>query len=291
MRPIAILNPNASGYPQARALFARHDIPFRLSPSRKAGKAIMREIIGDYDTVILCGGDGTYNAFVNHYLSLPVSLRKRHPVAFGFLPGGNANDLTAALNIPKSMSGALDRIMLGDLHKMDVLTVNDSFFLTGGGLGYHAKVVHECQDVLGRERGIALKPIIDLAYSAWMLHALFTVKQGVVDDSGNHFLLVGIFNQERIGKHFYLAPGARNDDGMMEVCFVPHKDGVVEHFVQFFSILRGTHIKRPDVRFERKKSLVIKTRENEVFMGDGEILCEGKEFRVAVDPGAITVVY
>lgn len=55
-----------------------------------------------YDTVICCGGDGTFNETVSGLLSVP----KRQRPALGYIPAGSTNDFAASMGLSGSLRGA-----------------------------------------------------------------------------------------------------------------------------------------------------------------------------------------
>ncbi len=55
-----------------------------------------------YDTVICCGGDGTFNETVSGLMTLPAESRP----ALGYIPAGSTNDFAASMGLSGSLRGA-----------------------------------------------------------------------------------------------------------------------------------------------------------------------------------------
>src|SRR3989338_2263183 len=99
----------------------------------KSKRLIKEKVIQGYKDFIICGGDGTINKFVNEYQKLP--LIKRKGINLGIVPCGRANDLALSLNIPFNIKKAFGVIKKRKTKSIDIIKVNNSYFITGGVLG------------------------------------------------------------------------------------------------------------------------------------------------------------
>ncbi len=63
-----------------------------------------------YDTVICCGGDGTFNETVSGLMTIPAEMR---PV-LGYIPAGSTNDFAASMGLSGSLRGAA-RTAVGEM--------------------------------------------------------------------------------------------------------------------------------------------------------------------------------
>ena len=59
-------------------------------------------VLGGYDTVICCGGDGTLNETISGILSIPPQKRP----LLGYIPAGSTNDFAASIGLSSSLRGA-----------------------------------------------------------------------------------------------------------------------------------------------------------------------------------------
>lgn len=117
-KTLLILNPIAGKGAAKRHLL---DIVTRLTdggcsvtvlPTKKGTETIERisSLLtkeGDYQMVVVCGGDGTLNMAVEGI----ARSGKRLPL--GYVPFGSTNDFASALGIPSDVSQAVDRILKG----------------------------------------------------------------------------------------------------------------------------------------------------------------------------------
>ncbi|MBP3665843.1 MAG: YegS/Rv2252/BmrU family lipid kinase [Clostridia bacterium] len=79
-----------------------------------------------YDTVICCGGDGTFNETVSGLMSVPCESRP----ALGYIPAGSTNDFAASIGLSGSLRGA-SRTAVGE-HE----TAIDIGFFSPYGMGH-----------------------------------------------------------------------------------------------------------------------------------------------------------
>ena len=85
-------------------------------------------------------------------------------------------------------------------------------------------------------------------------------------------LMATICNGKREGGGFYVAPDARNDDGLFDVLLADNLPrlqilGMIPHF------MKGTHVDKPSVTMLRSKRIVISSPDPLIAHADGELLC------------------
>ncbi|MGW8266176.1 MAG: diacylglycerol/lipid kinase family protein, partial [Longimicrobiales bacterium] len=127
-RDFVIFNPAADGgraarrIPRYRALLDRHLPGFGHGVSSRSGQeaTLAEEAVRDgYDTIVACGGDGTWSAVVDRILSLDAP-----EVTFGILPGGTGNDFGRNLGVPGDDAEAAVRVLAeGRVTRVDVVRI------------------------------------------------------------------------------------------------------------------------------------------------------------------------
>ena len=90
------------------------------------GKDATRDLLAEkdsqFDRVICCGGDGTFNEI----LSATMHWNKR-PI-LGYIPAGTTNDFAAGLKLPSDIREAAVNIVRGTPHTVDAGLFNTSYF-------------------------------------------------------------------------------------------------------------------------------------------------------------------
>lgn len=85
-------------------------------------------------------------------------------------------------------------------------------------------------------------------------------------------LMATICNGPREGGGFYVAPEARNDDGLLDLLLADNLPrlqilGLIPHF------MKGTHVDKPSVTMLRSRRIVITSPDPLIAHADGEMLC------------------
>jgi diacylglycerol kinase family enzyme len=228
---------------RAVAVLATHG-PTRLLPSRSPEDlAHVLSEVGD-DRLVVAGGDGSLHAVVarlhaeDRLADTPVAL----------VPLGTGNDLARGAGLPLHPAEAAERAATGSPHPWDLL-VDDA-----GGVVVNA--VHAGIGADAATRAARLKERLQaLAYPLGaLLGAVRTDGWAVtveVDGRRLHLpddevLLVGVGNGPSIGGGTPLFPGARGDDGLLDVV-VSYATAPRARAAFGLALRSGTHLDRDDV--------------------------------------------
>jgi diacylglycerol kinase (ATP) len=81
-----------------------------------------------------------------------------------------------------------------------------------------------------------------------------------------------VCNGQREGGGFFIAPEARNDDGLLDLCLADNLPrlkilGLIPHF------MKGTHVDHPNVTMLRTRRVTITSPDPLIAHADGELLC------------------
>lgn len=293
-KELIIINPESTSAKKIIAYVRKARIDFIISERLEHLSGIINEKMKEgYGSFIVCGGDGTINNFVNSYIVLPAGLRKR--IKLGVLPCGKANDLARQLSLPLDIVQAHNQLKKSRYKYVDLIKVNEKYFITGGGLGLPAEVIQDVNKFKFK-LGVLNKFVKDLVYYFFVLKNVFLGYSGVSDANINsqlykgNFMLLSVMNQEFIGKRFNLSPDANNCDGKIDLCLIPKKNGFGD-FITVNKIIKKNHVNETGVISIKGKKFVIQTKQKIVFMADGEILCCSSRFKFEIIHKAIKVLY
>lgn len=191
------------------------------------GAKAMEQIQKEKDehlTVIVIGGDGTFNEIINHVDDFS-------RMTFGFIPMGSANDLGFSLGIPDDPMQALIHILRGDkIRAIDLGRTfyqdRERYFAISSGIGLDAE---SCRVSVrsGLKTFLNRIHLGRLIYLINALKMLFTqpLTNGTLtfyDSKGREkqrkvqrlYFLAGM-NQPNEGGHLIMAAGAKPNDGKL----------------------------------------------------------------------------
>jgi YegS/Rv2252/BmrU family lipid kinase len=219
MRDVAILNPRAGlAAERARAALER-------SPRWRTAQVRMTTAPGDArrfaeeavqqgaEHVLAIGGDGTANEVAWGLLGSSTT--------FGLVPMGSGNGLARTLAIPLPPDRALATLAEAVPRAMDVGMVNGRPFLNVAGAGFDAQVgldFHE-HGRRGGRRGVFTYVWLGLARAASYRAESWVLDAGDARYEGRA-LVIAFVNGRQYGGGAVLVPGARLDDGLLDMVVI-----------------------------------------------------------------------
>jgi diacylglycerol kinase (ATP) len=288
MKTRAILNPRA-GLAATRALRALESHPawrgteVVVTKARGDARAFASEAAASgFEAVLSIGGDGTANEAAWALIGSDTAL--------GLVPMGSGNGLARTLGIPLRAERAVDALSRAVRRRMDVGIVNGRPFLNLAGAGFDAQVGADfhAHGLRGGRRGVFTYVRLSLrrtwSYRAeqWNLHA---------DDGAfeGRALVVAFVNGRQYGGGAVVAPGARLDDGLLDVV-------VIEDAPPFEMAWNSTRLFLGNIeRYRRYKHYPARTATLEgpgpfVHHRDGEPEGEADRLEVSVQPLALSIL-
>jgi diacylglycerol kinase (ATP) len=226
-------------------------------------------------TVVGCGGDGTLQEIASGLLD--------GHTQFGILPGGRCNDFAHALGLSKTDSPErlTDVLLNGTVQATDVGMAGEHVFLTVATLGFDSDV----------SRFVEGTP----AYFYAVFRTLLSLNCPRVKLSGDfgeidgRVLLAATGNSSCYGGALHIAPGARVDDGLFQVCVV---EAVSRFTVMRIlpKVLKGKHVEHPAVKLHVTKSMRVESLDGPLLVcADGETIGP-TPMTFQVRPGALKVM-
>ncbi len=220
-----------------------------------------RSSAGNYDRVVVCGGDGTLHLAVRQFdLSRGV---------LGIVPLGSGDDFATVLGIPRDVRRACDVILDGQTRDVDVATANGVRYLGVAGLGFDSVVAAYAQNVkLLRGSAVYLYSIFRVL-PRFTPHRVQMRIDGVARDEEIMFAVVG--NSRQYGGGIRIVPAANIDDGVLDYCIV--------HRMSRFQLLKtlpraytGAHVRSPFVETGRGREFFVESEQPLEVYADGELV-------------------
>lgn len=209
----------------------------------------------EYDLIIVVGGDGTVNEVVNGVM------KGNNNIPIALLPAGTVNDFGNWINTPTDVKGFCDMIRNNKKQLVDVGKVGDKYFLNvaAGGLltdvGY--KVSSDAKTVLGKFAYYVegMRNIPKQMFKSIPLEIDSEELKGHEDI----FMFI-VTNTPTVGGFKRIAPRAKIDDGLLDVCIIKKSD-LTEVFSMFLRTMKGEHIHHPKVTYIQTSKIELKCSE------------------------------
>ena len=231
------------------------------------------------EQVVAVGGDGTMNEVAQ-------ALRDTS-TALGLVPCGSGNGLALHLGLPLALPAALALTAGGSrVAAIDTGEADGKPFFNAMGLGLDA-------DVSSRFNGLTRRGLP--AYVRTALAAIRALRPERVSVSNGSFrdefdvLLVAIANSDQYGNNARIAPGARVDDGVLDLIAVSPV-GACAAATLAVRLFAGNFDQSPHVRRLSGSRFVIDRCAPGLIHTDGETHRAAARFEVVVRPRSLRVL-
>jgi YegS/Rv2252/BmrU family lipid kinase len=229
--------------------------------------------------VAVWGGDGTINEAASALVHTPV------PMAI--IPAGSGNGLAWDLGVPFKPQQALTLAATGDTMLIDAGEINGSFFFNIAGVGIDALIATRFAERGLRRRG----PLGYLQLSTAELMRYRAQRYAITLDGRvveHDAMLVALANGRQYGNRVCIAPGARLDDGLLEVVVVDQLS-LFEIVSRLPALFRGTLCAGRGVAMHAARDVTIRASGVIPFHVDGEPRAAVDELVVRTHPRALHV--
>jgi diacylglycerol kinase (ATP) len=297
LNPIAGKGKAAALLPEIEALMKDRGLAYDIRVTQGVWHAA--ELARDagasgYGAVIAAGGDGTVNEVVNG-LMLARGRGEAIP-AMGVLTVGRGNDFSYGADIPVELGACVDVIAAGRERPMDVGRVTGGdypegrYFANGIGVGFDTRVGLEAAKlrrvhgfaayVIGALKTLAIFPAAPLVR--------LTHDGGVLEQESHQ---INIMNGKRLGGTFFMAPLAKNHDGLLDLC-VSERLTRREMVAIMIRYTKGTQAGHPRIKTGTSSRYAIEAPNGGLVVhADGETICvDGSSLIVECLPRMISVL-
>ncbi len=187
------------------------DYTVRYTERIHHGTELAREAVeqGCFDAIVAVGGDGSVNDIVSGMVGSDLTL--------GIIPCGSGNGLARNLKIPLTPAHAIEMLNHYKVAEIDTIYLNDRVVTSIAGIGFDARVARRMKQA--KARGLqAYAKIILTDYPTYKEH---TFKLNI---DGNEIerkaWFISFANSNQFGYNTAVAPMAKLDDGLIDVCIV-----------------------------------------------------------------------
>lgn len=257
-----------------------------IPSSGLTSEAIIAERSEDFDSILVCGGDGTMNHVIN------VLAKKELDIPLGYLPTGSANDFAKTLyrRDRVNVRDICRYLLAGRIKRYDIGRLNEDYFNYVACFGAFTKVSYTTPRDLKNTFG----------YGAYVLNMLAAIPEDInyvrhvriihdgIEEEGDYIAGFVSNSISVAGMKHQLIEYSEIDDGYFEVTMIHHPENPLDA-AEIGSELIGTSADDRFVSHFRVKHLEMYFDEDTPWTMDGE---DGRGFRtVVIDvvPGRIGV--
>ncbi len=269
----------------ASAIVDRHGDPAEVFVTERPGHArdlTKAAVARGARLVMAWGGDGTINEVASALAFGEVPL--------GIVPAGSGNGLARQLAIDIKPDVAIRQAIAAEPRRIDVGELDDRLFVNVAGIGFDAHVAWRFNEAGSRRRGLAR--YASLAGRALVTYQpeRYTIRTevGHAASPAVRAVLITIANSPEFGNGAVIAPGAKVDDGLLDLVVMEEKSRL-NTIVQLPRLFQGTVDRATGCSIRRIAGATIESERPMVYHVDGEPVQGGTSLRVRVHPGALYV--
>ena len=254
------------------------------------GKDATRDLLAEkdsqFDRVICCGGDGTFNEI----LSATMHWNKR-PI-LGYIPAGTTNDFAAGLKLPSDIREAAVNIVRGTPHTVDAGLFNTSYFSYVASFGAFTETSYSTPQNFKNAFG-------HLAYILEGIKEIpaFTPYTVCVEADGqiykDSYIFGAVSNARSVGGILKISDSLVDlNDGVFEVMMIKMPKTLMDLSAIVTSLTSLNPLKYDPSMFLflQTKELKITFEQEMVWSLDGERVSGGKEARIACIKDAFKIL-
>jgi len=258
--------------------FALLSVDVKYTQYHAHAHKLAKNAAGNYDVVVAVGGDGTVNEVGSALIGSDTAL--------AIIPAGSGNGLARHLKIPINIRKAIMLLNTLQTKYIDTIKVNDLYSLNVAGIGFDAHISHLFAKK--QHRGLT-------AYMRLVAAEFATYKAGryhlTIDDVElkTKAYLISFANSSQYGNNIYIAPDAKIDDGLIDVCIIKEFPKIVAPAL-LISMLGRDNIRGYLDKIVKAKNIVIEHPDELSGHIDGEPVFLGKKVTVEINPLSLKVI-
>jgi YegS/Rv2252/BmrU family lipid kinase len=250
------------------------------TPTARPGHAteIAREKGRQVEVVFAFGGDGTMREAATGLLGSPAAL--------GVIPGGTANVLGLALGLPRAPLAAAAALTSLPARPFDVGLAGANPFLMMMSAGLDASVL-AALDVRFKWR-FGKAAILAQGVREWWRYS-YPALGLIADGERLEATFAAVANIPFYGGALRLAPGARSDDGWLDLVLF-RGTGRAATLSFAWDLFRSTHVRRRDVTVKRVREVLFEGPAGAPAQVDGDLCQERLPLSVRLSPERLFVL-
>lgn len=232
---LLIMNPRSGTMQAAKMLAdivaefnkAGYMVSVLMTQARNDAKEWAKKYGNDYDTIVVSGGDGTFNELVDGLLESKATPN------IGYIPSGSTNDFATSLGLPKSILESARRVVEGEPQNLDIGSFNGRHFSYVASFGAFTSTSYSVPQNLKNMLGHAAYMISGVKELANIktIHAKITADPGTPNEMvvEGDYLFGAICNSTSIAGILKLDKmDVDMNDGLMEIFLIKMPKDIID---------------------------------------------------------------
>ena len=227
--------------------------------------------------VLAWGGDGTINEIASALAFGEVPL--------GIIRAGSGNGLARELGVDRRPEQAIADALRAVPRPIDLGEIDGHLFANIAGIGFDAHIASRF--ATAARRGVAGYAGITARALAGYVPQRYRITTGGVETAHRAFL-VTIANSAQFGNNARIAPGARVDDGELDLVVMEERSRIAT-ICSMPRLFNGTVARARGCTLRRIREVTIEAEQPMTFHVDGEPVDGGNILRARIHPGALMI--
>jgi len=257
------------------------DLSIQFSKSKKDGQAKARRAIDEgVGKLLVMGGDGIINTIGNVLIGTDVAL--------GVIPTGSGNGFARHFDIPLDIVKATQALASAKAKQIDVGYANDQPFFVTCSLAWDAALV----DAFEKSPVRGVLPYIFAGVYQFFEYTPQPFTFLLDETEELHIpdpLLCTIANLTQYGGGAQIAPGAKSDDGQLQLVTIRRRD-FAKVVPMIGKVFDGTCDRLREIETRSFKTLTVHREKEGPMQLDGELLSAPADIHIRVQPRALNVL-
>lgn len=230
------------------------------------------------ELIVAVGGDGTMNEVAGVLAGTPATL--------GLIPCGSGDGLGRHLGLHGPPARAFEILLHGRPRLIDSGLADGHPFFTAAGVGFEAEIAQRFNQ-LQRRGFLRYLSTSAAAWRTWRPETLVVSHAGLREPFRTFTLAVT--NADQYGNNAQITPGARVDDGLLDLCAVPPVScwNALPLAARMF---HGTIGRVPGIHLRRSDRFVVERAAAGLLHTDGEVHRAGARIEFTVRPASLRIM-
>jgi YegS/Rv2252/BmrU family lipid kinase len=257
----------------------RLDSEFVATEAPHHATVLAREAVAKgCERIVAIGGDGTLNEVACGVV--------HSPAAIGIIPCGSGNGLGLHLGIRGDYRQALRILTDGHVRHIDTGIASGHRFFNAMGVGFDAEIARRFNSLPTR----GLRTYVETGWKAYFNYRpqTYTVAANAATTTRSAFI-VAVTNSDQYGNNARVSPGARVDDGRLDLVAIPAM-GFVRSVLFVARLFAGDIRRHQGVFTAQDQKFIIRRAAAGVIHVDGETREASADIEVRIEPRSLRIL-